>query len=401
MKVRITPSRGAGTLAAPPSKSDSHRALICAALAAGTSVLHGLAPSEDVLATIDCLRALGAKIDFDGASARVTGLDPASIPDALLPCRESGSTLRFLLPVALLGGSRCTFVGAESLFRRPMGIYETLCAERSLLYRQEGASVTVQGRLTPGTYEVPGNVSSQFISGLLFALPLLDGESILRIAPPVESRPYVELTLAALRRFGVEARFTDGCTLAIPGRQRCRAGEYAIEGDWSNAAYLEALNLLGGDVTLTGLDPASLQGDQVYRRYFAALREGCPTLDLADCPDLGPVCMALAAALHGAEFLGTRRLRLKESDRPAAMAAELAKFGVRTALEDDRMTVLPGPLHPPAVPLDGHNDHRIVMSLALLCTLTGGEIAGAEAVRKSFPDFFAQIASLGIIFTQE
>ncbi len=396
MQVTISPCRASGAAAAPPSKSMSHRALICAALAEGTSVLHGFLPSEDLLATADCLRALGASAAIDGDTVRVTGAGPARFPAAVLPCRESGSTLRFLLPAALLGGQETVFTGSPSLFRRPMEVYASLCAAKGIAYRQDDASITVRGRLAPGEYPLPGGVSSQFVSGLLFALPLLSGPSVIRIAPPLASRPYIEMTLAVLRRFGVEAAFTDPYTLAVPGGQRCLPAEYTVEGDWTHAAVLEALNLLGGGVTVSGLDPKSPQGDRVFRSHFAALRAGTPDIDLTDCPDLGPLELALAAALHGASFTGIMRLRYKESDRPAAMAAELAKCGVRTQVSDDRMTVFAGGLHAPSEPLWGWNDHRIVMALALLCTVTGGTIRGAEAVDKSWPGFWTQLKALQI-----
>jgi 3-phosphoshikimate 1-carboxyvinyltransferase len=224
------------------------------------------------------------------------------------------------------------------------------------------------------------------VSGLLFALPTLEGDSVIRLRPPVESRSYIDMTMAALRAFGVETSWLDRVTIAVPGRQvYAWRSAVTVEGDWSNAAFFLALGL-----DVTGLDPESLQGDRVCTEYFAALRRGPAELDIADCPDLGPVLMAYAAAHRGGVFTGTRRLRMKESDRGWAMAEELAKFGIRVDVEENRIAVSGG-LHAPTETLDGHNDHRIVMSLAVLCTRTGGTIAGAEAVKKSFPDFFERL----------
>ena len=396
MRVTVRPSRAVGTAAAPPSKSMGHRALICAALAGGVSRIRGILPSEDLLATVDCLRALGASVELCGEEAAVTGLDPSAIPTALLPCRSSASTLRFLLPLALLGREGCRFTGSPGLFRRPMEVYAGLCGAQGLHYQQTDRSITVRGPLGPGKFILPGDLSSQFITGLLFALPLLDGPSVIRLVPPVESRPYIVMTLAVLRRFGVEADFSGPYTLVVPGGQQYAPRDLTIEGDWTQAAVLEALGLVGGDVTVTGLDPESSQGDRVFRSHFAALQAGTPTIDLSDCPDLGPVEMALAAALHGAEFTGVRRLRYKESDRLLAMSTELRKFGVYTVLREDSMRVRGTALRAPDGLLDGWNDHRVVMALALLCTLTGGAIEGAEAVDKSWPGFWAQLAGLGI-----
>ena len=314
-----------------------------------------------------------------------------------LPCFESGSTLRFLLPVCLLSDAPAVLSGTESLLSRPLSEYASICGERGIRFELGRTSVTVQGRLTGGTFRLRGDVSSQFVTGLLYALPLVGKNSLIRLFPPVESRPYIELTLSALAAFGVSAGWTDSETLAVTGGQRYLPQCVSVEGDWSNAAFLEGLNLLGGEVSVTGLDENSLQGDRVYRKYFEALKTGTPRLDLSDCPDLGPVLFALAAVHHGAEFTGIGRLRIKESDRVAAMREELSKFRIRTEADADTMTVFPGLQMPQSI-LFGHNDHRIVMSLALLCTLTGGTICGAEAIAKSFPDFFEKLSELGVSY---
>ena len=396
MTATFRPSVGRGIVQAPPSKSMAHRLLVCAGLAAGESVLHGVALSQDMLATMDCLRALGAEVCVRDGTAKVYGIGGGFPKTAVLPCRECGSTLRFFVPLALLCGGDVTLTGSETLLSRPLTVYEELCRTQGLGFHKDRFSVTVSGLLSAGEYTVPGNISSQFISGLCFALPLLHGDSVLHILPPVESRPYIDMTVQALQKFGVRVQRPDDRTLVIPGGQTFRPVTADVEGDYSNAAFLDALNLLGGRVEVTGLSPDSLQGDKVYRRLFEQLRQGRPTIDLSDCPDLGPVCMALAAALHGADFLGTRRLRIKESDRCAAMAAGLAGFGVRTQSEADRMTVFPGTLQTPMQPLSGCNDHRVVMALSLLLTRTGGCVRDAQAVGKSFPDFFETLQLLGI-----
>ena len=275
-----------------------------------------------------------------------------------------------------------------------------ICAkrERTLLFRREPAenALYLRGPLTPGVYAVPGNISSQFVSGLLLALPLLEAGSVVELTPPVVSRPYIELTRAVQRRFGVLSAWTDDNTLRLFGGQRYVPTDAEAEGDWSAAAVLEGLNLLGGQVRVTGLNTESYQGDKIYREHFEALRRGCPTLDVEQCPDLAPVLMALGAAQNGVILTGAGRLRLKESDRGAAMAQELRKLGARVTAEQDRITVSGGPLHAPQEPLSGHNDHRVVMALAMLLTRTGGVIEGAEAADKSWPSFFDALERLGI-----
>ena len=397
MTVKIKSGRAVGTVKAPPSKSMAHRLLICAAMADGQSVVRGISDCEDVAATLDCIKAMGIKWERCGDDVTVYGrpFAKAEPEDTLYP-RESGSTLRFLIPSALLCGKTVMFRGAPGLMSRPMGVYADLCREHGLTYLCDGASITVKGPLKSGTYSVVGNISSQFISGLLFALPQLKGDSRIKIAPPIESRSYINMTLDALKKFGVNARWEDDHTLYIKGGQAFAPTEVTVEGDYSGAAFTEALNLLGSSVEITGLDPDSIQGDKVYRKYYSQLYSGVPTIHIGDCPDLGPILFAIAAARCGGVFTGTARLKIKESDRARAMAEELKKFGASVSVAEDRVTVYPACFHAPTEPLCGHNDHRIVMSLAVLLTATGGSIEGAEAVSKSYPAFFKDLQYLGI-----
>jgi 3-phosphoshikimate 1-carboxyvinyltransferase len=300
-----------------------------------------------------------------------------------------------MIPLCLLSGSSMRLEGSETLLSRPLSVYEDLCRDRGFLLSHEGGGLLVRGRLAPGEYTVPGSISSQFITGLLFALPLLSGNSTVRLIPPVESRSYLALTLQALQDAGVNVTWTDEYTLSVPGNSVYSALDTVVEGDYSNAAFFEAFNCICNAVTVTGLRNDSLQGDRVYRDYFARLKTGPAELDLTDCPDLAPVLFSAAALCHGAVFTGTRRLRFKESDRGAAMAEELAKFGVELRFGADEIAVSGG-ARAPTETLSGHGDHRVVMALSVLCTMTGGTIRGAEAVRKSFPDFFERLGSLGV-----
>lgn len=395
MVVKITPSRASGTATAPPSKSMAHRALLAGALSPG-STIRNLAYSKDIEATLACLQALGAAIEKDADVIGIGGVDPARVPSGtVLPCNESGSTLRFLLPLCMIADKAITLTGSERLLERPLSVYEDIALSQGIRWTKGESAVTVCGRLKSGDYTIPGDISSQFITGLLYTLPLLDGDSRLTVTGRFESASYIDLTLSVLSTFGVVIR-REGNIFVIPGNQKPHVCDYTVEGDCSNAAFLEGLNLLGGNVKVNGLSDITLQGDRVYRDMYRQLQMGHREFDLSDCPDLGPVMFAMAAAMGGAVFTGTARLRIKESDRSAAMAAELAKFGIRTTVEDNRVVIHPGTLQTPAEPLCGHNDHRIVMSLSLLCTLTGGEIVGAEAVSKSYPDFFEILKSLQI-----
>lgn len=419
MNVTFLPSSPSGTVAAPPSKSHAHRLLISAALAQGESRVSAVAPAQDILATLDCLSALGAEIvrtsedvrrdepcssaDKRGLSLqhvlRIRGFDPFAAPSATLPCRESASTLRFLLPLCLLSGQKMTLTGSPRLLARPLGVYETLCKARGFLWEKGERSLRVCGRLTPGRFSVPGGVSSQFVSGLLFALPLLSGDSTLFVEPPLVSAPYVDLTVSVLQEFGILIHKKSGNFFEIPGNQKYSARNALVEGDWSNAAPFLALRALGCDVSVTGPDPTSVQGDRVCVPYLAALSKGFAELDLADCPDLGPVLFAAAALLHGGRFTHTRRLRDKESDRAAAMQEALVLCGAELSVESDAVTVQPAALHAPAQPLSSHNDHRVAMALSLVLLRTGGTLTGADCVQKSYPDFFDDLRRLGVSIT--
>ena len=396
MRVTILPSKARGRMEAPPSKSMAHRMLLCAGCADGTSILENIDLSEDVLATMDCLRALGAGIQYADRRVTVCGTDICSMSrPAVLDCRECGSTLRFMIPLCLMSGRKAELTGSAKLFERPLGIYERICREQSILFEREGNRLTAAGKLRPGEYELPGNVSSQFISGLLFALPLLEGNSRIRLTGPVESRPYIDMTMQVMELFGVKTEWENERAILVPGGQSYCPRNARVEGDFSNAAFFEALNLIGGDVEVTGLCDGSLQGDKVYRQYFDRIREGYAQIDLSDCPDLGPILMAAASMCKGAEFTGTARLKLKESDRGLAMQEELGKLGASVRVLDNSILVEAGELRADAA-LEGHNDHRIVMALAVILSSVGGTIAGAEAVRKSLPDFWERLRQLGI-----
>ena len=418
MNITIKSSRTVGgNIAAPPSKSMAHRAVLCAALAKGTSHLHHLAFSKDISATLGAAGRLCARVTTGENDAVVEGLGRFLPVDAPVDCCESGSTLRFLIPLASLTGQKVTFTGRGRLMERPQSVYKTLYQQQGLRFEQGADRLTVEGALTPGEYELAGNVSSQFISGLLFALPLLDGDSTLHLIPPVESRSYIDMTRAVQAAFGVTSRWLDETTLALPGRQHYRPCDYDVEGDYSQAAFPAVLGAVCGGVTVTGLRPDTLQGDAVildilHRCGAQFTREGDTVtfakaplhgvdIDLADCPDLGPVLMVLGLLCEGTTVIrNAERLRLKESDRIAAMEAELRACGGVLESEGGTITVhgCAEHLHAPEGILHGHNDHRVVMSLAVLSAAAGLPLTvdDAEAIQKSWPNFFAAIRPLGV-----
>ena len=418
MFVTISRSSGqiGGTITAPPSKSMAHRAVLCAALAEGRSHITNLEFSKDISATLGAAGQLCAEVRTGPADAVVEGLGHFRPLSAPVDCCESGSTLRFLIPIASLTGQAVTFTGRGRLMERPQSVYETLYREQNLRFEQSSAGLTVEGALTPGDYTLAGNVSSQFISGLLFALPLLDGDSTLHLLPPVESRSYIAMTRSVQAAFGVSSRWMDETTLFLPGNQHYHACDYTVEGDYSQAAFPAVLGAVCGGVTITGLHPETLQGDAVildilrrcgakFTRTAEGLRfEKAPLhgvdIDLADCPDLGPVLMVLGLLCDGTTVIrNAERLRLKESDRIAAMEAELRACGGVLESAGGTITVqgCADHLHAPEAPLHGHNDHRVVMSLAVLALCTGLPLTvdDAEAIQKSWPHFFTAIRPLG------
>ena len=396
MIATIEKSTAFGEIPAPPSKSMAHRYLICAALS-GKSEIHNLDFSEDIKATIGCLEALGAKVEIEGNTVKIGGmLSAEKLNSNKLFCNESGSTLRFLIPLCMLKGEKITLSGTKRLFERSLSVYEEMCKAQNIYFAKGENSVTVKGNMSSGRYNVRGDISSQFISGLMMALPILKGESVIDITGKSESSSYLGITLKALADFGVRISRIDENTMYIKGGQTYKNRVLSVEGDYSNSAFFEGFNLIGGNVVVSGLNPNSVQGDKAYKEIYPMLQKGCPTVDISDCPDLGPVLMALSAVLNGAVFTGTHRLKIKESDRGRAMAEELAKFGCKVDVEEDSIRVYPCKPVTPILPLSGHNDHRIVMAVSILCTVTGGKIYGAEAVAKSLPDFFMRLKKLGI-----
>ncbi len=287
MKAVIEKSALAGKVTAPPSKSMAHRLLIFASLASGQSIISNIAYSQDILATLDCLEAFGADCKREEAQVIVDGSHLFENCKTACDCRQSGSTLRFLIPLAWAAGKKMSFYGSERLLQRPLTVYEDLAKQYGFLFENDGQKITTQGQLKPGKYTVAGNISSQFITGLLIGLSLLEEDSEIEVTGKFESRSYVELTAAAMRQFGGKVEFNDNHLVVHAGKYM--AQNVSVEADDSNAAFLDCFNFLGQKVEVLGLNPDSIQGDRFFHQYFQQLDEGCPSIDLQECPDLGPV----------------------------------------------------------------------------------------------------------------
>jgi 3-phosphoshikimate 1-carboxyvinyltransferase len=407
LKIDKVPS---GEVCAPASKSVGHRALICAALAGGdraVSRIKNLGASEDIDAT---RRALAALLDRDGRLAA---------PEGAIDCGESGSTLRFLLPLAGLDGRERVFTGRGRLMQRPLDIYKEVFESRGGLFRQEGDRVTIRGSLKPGRYELPGNVSSQFVSGLLFALPLLDGDSEIVLTTRLESADYVNLTIDVMETFGVGIETPlDGADemYRVRGNRRYLPVKYAVEGDWSQAAVFLCAGALGARVSVSGLDPGSMQGDMRILRVLKSMgadvdvripmlrKRDCAVMafaphaglnginvDVSDIPDLVPPLAALACFSNGeTRFENAGRLRLKESDRATALVSELGKLGADIRADGDDI-IIKGRKYLDGGEADAHGDHRIAMAVAVASVRCASPVylTGAEHVSKSYPAFWA------------
>lgn len=408
MNIKITPKKLKGKVVVPPSKSMAHREIICASLSEGKSNIANLAYSDDIIATIKCMRALGAYIKDNPDNIEVEGNTQKMTSYLVMDCNESGSTLRFMLPIALvLNSGKNKFVGRGKLGTRPMDIYKNICISQGIEYIDESANnenhfldLTVQGNLKSGDFFVDGSVSSQFISGLLFALPLLDGDSRIFIEGELQSSGYLDLTLSALREYGIEIQ-KEGNMLYVKGNQMYMNHDSYIEGDYSQSAFFEVANYLGSDIEIVGLNEDSLQGDKVIVDFLKRLRDADSSEELlfdgGDCPDIIPV-FALACCLRigKTRIENISRLRIKECDRLKATVEELKKLGANIREEDDAMSI-EGVYKLNGGTVDSHKDHRMAMMLSIASTVCENEviIKDSECISKSYPDFYEDFIKLG------
>jgi len=404
VKALVLPVALRGAVVPPPSKSQAHRLIVAAALARGTSHIRGVDLSEDIQATLNGVKSLGASCvltERDGLmDVALTGaaVDHHS-PLPEVDCGESGSTLRFLIPVALVLRGGGLFTGHARLPQRPLEPYFSLFRGRDIRHAFEDSALVVQGTLEAGVFRLRGDISSQFFSGLLFALPLLPGESRIELATPLESQGYVDMTLDVLRRHGVDVAVRDGECWTVSGGRQYAASDNTVEKDFSQAAFFYAAQGIGNEVDVQGLNSESCQGDRVIRRISARLGDpGTVTINVSQCPDLVPA-IAVQAALRKGErthIVNAGRLRLKESDRLATVASELNKIGAKIQEKPDEL-VISGVESFSGGDVESHQDHRIAMMLAVAATRAKAPlfISGAESVRKSYPGFWEQFKDLG------
>lgn len=413
--IKISPAALSGTISVPPSKSAAHRAIICASLAKGVSVISPVELSNDISATIECMKGLGTKITLAGKTLTIDGSGTFAENSAMLDCGESGSTLRFLIPVAAAGGRSVSFTGHGRLPQRPIGVYtDKLPLHGTKCFTTEGGlPLTISGRLQSGAFEVRGDISSQFITGYLLALPLLEGESEIILTTPLQSAGYVDMTIDTMRAFGVRVEKT-GRGWRIPGGQAYKARSFTVEGDWSQAAFFITAAALSGEITIDNLDISSFQGDkecvEIYSRLGADIsfdEKGRLTVKRSDLqgieinaeniPDMVPALSVAAALSSGTTVIkGAARLRIKECDRLAAITEGLTRLGADIRETEDGL-IINGvdTLHGGSV--EGRNDHRIVMSLAVASARCSGDIviSDMESINKSYPSFFEDMKKLG------
>ncbi|MDE6407684.1 MAG: 3-phosphoshikimate 1-carboxyvinyltransferase [Anaeroplasmataceae bacterium] len=421
MNVCIHPKKLKGTVSIPPSKSLSHRAIIAACLSKGESIISNVILSKDILATIEGMRALGATIQIEGTTLRIQGSEVKRISN-VIDANESGSTLRFLIPIALVNKEPIEFVGRNHLVHRPLDSYFEIFDKIGIQYTHPLDTylpLKTKGGLESGFYEVKGNISSQFITGLLFALPLLEGDSIVKIIGPLESKGYVDLTIDILSKFGIVIINHNYESFEIKGNQSYKGYNYTVEGDYSQTAFFLIAGAMGADVKLEGMKQVSYQGDKKIVEDIKTLKGNIcfedgllyctpsqtkgTTIDFSQSPDLGPALTVLASVSEGvSNFVHVARLRIKECDRVTCMKEELEKLGAKIDEEPDTM-IIHGVTQLHGGIVDSHNDHRVAMALAM-ASLKMDEnltILNAECVSKSYPNFWEVFEALGGEITYE
>ncbi|WP_034537796.1 3-phosphoshikimate 1-carboxyvinyltransferase [Carnobacterium inhibens] len=405
--LTLTPNALNGTVIVPPSKSMAHRAVICASLAAGRSTIKNIQLSDDILATIEGMRSFGAIISYDDQTLTIDGIrNGAAKESRTINCNESGSTLRFLIPLATLFTGETHFIGQGHLGKRPLEPYQELFDAQSLHYNQattENLQLSVAGPLTPGIYEMRGDISSQFITGMLLTLPLLAGDSVLKITTHLESKGYIDLTLSVLQSFGIVIEQDEtGQEYRIKGQQAYSARDYTVEGDYSQAAFWLSANALGNELLVNGLDSDSLQGDQAIVSILETVNSGSNDseriIDGAQVPDIIPVVALVAALSKGkTKIINLERLRIKESDRLVATQKELTALGAQIEIVGDSLLIEGVSRLSGGQEVWSHKDHRMAMMLAIASTVCQEpiHIKDTDCVKKSYPNFWETFQQLG------
>lgn len=416
MNVTITPNQLKGDVIIPPSKSLSHRAIIAASLALGKSTISNVIYSDDIKATIAAMRSCGAKIEEYSDYLVIEGSKVKRVND-IINANESGSTIRFMIPIALVCDEPITFTGNNHLVKRPLDLYTEIFDKFNIKYElptDNFLPMKVYNGIKPGIYEIRGDISSQFITGLLYSLPLLNGDSKIVITTKLESKGYIDLTMDILKKFGISIITDDYITFDIKGNQEYKPYDYTIEGDYSQVAFWAVAGMLGADIKMLNMNEDSFQGDKKILKDIEDFGGECKfngsiltskpvspkacTIDFAQSPDLGPILTVLAAVSEGTtKFINVERLRIKECDRVTCMIEELTKMGAILEETKDTMTITGVKRLKGSMDLDSHNDHRIVMALVIASLVCEGDlkINNAKAIRKSYPHFFEAFEAVG------
>jgi 3-phosphoshikimate 1-carboxyvinyltransferase len=414
-EVTIYPGSLAGEVIIPPSKSMSHRAVICAGLSEGISTINNIGISRDIEATCEAMKSLGIQVKKSGTSLSIEGRNTLELKNSRIECGESGSTLRFIIPIMALIGKPVTFYGEGRLVERSLEPYYRIFEKQGIKYWTENGRLPlrIDGRLTQGEFQLEGNISSQFISGLMFALPLLEGDSRITITSGLESKPYVDLTMKILKDFSINIENQDYRNFFIKGNQKYRAKNHTVEGDFSQAAFWLAAGALGSEVSCRGLDMDSMQGDKSVLDIISRMGGKIVTsadnvralpsesrgtvIDASQCPDLVPILAVLGAIGEGrTEIINAERLRMKESDRLKAISSELGKLGALIE-EKEKGLVVDGIKSLRGGRVDSWNDHRIAMALAIAATRCEEPVIinDSSCVNKSYPGFWEHYKALG------
>lgn len=431
MDIRIKSSKLSGELTIPPSKSFAHRALICAALSKGKSIINNIELSDDIKATLEAVKSFGTVSKVGDMSIEIEGIRKNAGEEIetdndlhVIDCNESGSTLRFMIPIAAVLGYKCRFEMSGNLGKRPLDVYYDIFDKNGVKYEKGENYLEIDGKLGAGEYDIPGNISSQFITGMLFALSMLEDDSVINILDNIESKSYIDITLASLKDFGIEIEHDNYRKFRIKGNQKykCKgentdSNEYTVEGDFSQGAFFLCADAIGNNVNVKGLRKGSIQGDKATVNILE--RMGCERvydecddikmkvnslnstiIDATDCPDIIPVLSVCAAFANGTtEIVNAKRLRIKECDRLSAINEELSKLGANIEEREDSLIIhgngnkkLKG-----GCEVWSHKDHRICMMLSIASTICEEEIVikDAECISKSYPRFFEDFERLG------
>ena len=388
MNLTIKKSILKGNVNIIPSKSYAHRFIIASFLSRKNCVIKNIPLSDDIFTTLNAIRSLGGNYKIINNDCYISFIN---LINNSIKISDSASTLRFMIPISLALNNDSSFIVSERLLERGINEYINIFKSKNIKTIINGTNICFNGRLKPGIYNVDGSISSQYITGLLLALPILDGDSEIRINPPISSKSYIDITLDVLDKFNIQYKKEDNC-INLKGNQEYNCGDCLVEGDYSNASFIDAFNYFNSNVVINGLNNDSKQGDKVY---FNMLKSGYSVIDIDNSIDLAPILFVFAGLNHGAKFTNTDRLKIKESNRIDSMKEELSKVNIKLEVGNNFVIVNQITDKPKNVCFNSHNDHRIAMALSLFSTITNIKIEGYECVNKSYPDYFKVLESLG------